>query len=171
MKKAKKSKVNKEPTISDVMGAVQTLSGTVQNLSGKFDNLEGTVQKLSGKFDNLSGTVQKQGNKIDGLSSRFDNLEGTVNKLTGKVGNLEGNIQDLTEAVQTGFAKVEVVLDRHDGLLKTLVVGQDGLRESIHILDQRVGKTQNRIEDVVDENQDSLLKYGRRITVLEKARA
>ena len=87
-------------------------------------------------------------------------------------------MQDLTEAVQTGFAKVEERFDtiegtikRHDGLLTALVEGQDELRESVHVLDQRVNKTQNRIEDVVDEHHDTLLGHSRRIAILEKARA
>lgn len=81
----------------------------------------------------------------------------------GAVQDLAGTVQDLTEAVQVGF-------ERHEGILKVLVEGQDDLRESVHLLDQRVSKTQNRIEDVVDEHQDTLVGHGRRITVLEKAR-
>ncbi|MCR4333864.1 MAG: hypothetical protein NUV60_02525 [Patescibacteria group bacterium] len=121
MKKVKKSS-KAEPTISDVMGAVQTLAG-------RFDGLEKTNKTLVGKFDVL-----------------------------------EVSVQDLTEAVQIGF-------ERHEKILKTLVEGQDELRESVHLLDQRVSKTQNRIEDVVDENTATLLNHGRRITILEKARA
>lgn len=94
-----------------------------------------------------------------------------------KSNNYEATIAGVLDAVQTGFAKVEdrfdrleTGFDRHEGILKTLVEGQDHLREDIHILDQRVSKTQNRIEDVVDEHQDSLREYGRRITLLERAK-
>ncbi|MFA6414607.1 MAG: hypothetical protein WC217_00860 [Candidatus Paceibacterota bacterium] len=73
-------------------------------------------------------------------------------------------VQDLTEAVQVGF-------ERHEKILKTLVEGQEQLRESVNILDQRVSKTQNRIEDVLDENRDSILGHERRIRHLERARA
>lgn len=103
-------------------------------------------------------------------------------KAEATISDVMGAVHELTEAVQVGFAKVEdrfggvggrldgveTVLGRHEKILKTLVEGQDHLREDIHILDQRVSKTQNRIEDVVDENQDSLREYGRRITILEK---
>ena len=97
----------------------------------------------------------------------------------------EPTISDVLKAVQAGFEKVEekfegveskldgveTVLGRHEKILKTLVEGQGHLREDVHILDQRVSKTQNRIEDVVDEHQDSLREYGRRITVLERAKS
>ena len=73
-------------------------------------------------------------------------------------------VQDLTEAVQVGF-------ERHEKILKTLVEGQEQLRQGVNILDQRVSKTQNRIEDVVDENRDSILNHERRIRHLEKERA
>ncbi len=115
MKKAKKSKVSKEPTITDVMGAVQDLTEAVQTGFSKVEERFGGVE---------------------------DRLDG-----------------------------VETALGRHEKILKTLVEGQDHLREDIHILDQRMSKTQNRIEDVVDENQDSLREYGRRIAILEKAKA
>ena len=94
------------------------------------------------------------------------------------MGEVETTLSEVLEAVQTGFAKVEdrlgtaeTVLISHGKLLKTLVEGQDQIREDIHILDQRVSKTQSRVEDVVDEHQDTLLDHGRRIVVLEKTRA
>jgi hypothetical protein len=40
--------------------------------------------------------------------------------------------------------------------------------ERVNIIDQRLSKTQNRIEDVVDENHDSIFDHERRITILEK---
>lgn len=97
----------------------------------------------------------------------------------------EPTLSDVLEAVQTGFAKVEARLDHHEDLLsqhgkqllqqssvlKTLVAGQDNLLERVNVLDQRVSKTQHRVEDVVDEHGTTLLDYGRRITTLEKARA
>lgn len=93
-----------------------------------------------------------------------------MSKAEPTISDVMGAVHDLTEAVQTGFAKVETVLDRHEDILKTLVDGQDQLRGSVNILDQRMSKTQNRIEDVVDENHRTLLEHGRRITILEKAR-
>ncbi|MEK7086508.1 MAG: hypothetical protein AAB951_01835 [Patescibacteria group bacterium] len=93
-----------------------------------------------------------------------------------KSGELEPTISDVFDAVQAGFVRVETVLDRHEELLaqhgkilKTLVAGQDNLTERVNIIDQRLSKTQSRIEDVVDENQDSIFDHERRISVLEKA--
>ncbi len=50
--------------------------------------------------------------------------------------NVMGAVQDLIEAVQTGFAKVEErfdkidgTIERHESLLSSLVEGQDQLRE------------------------------------------
>ncbi len=91
-----------------------------------------------------------------------------------KLDELEPTLSDVLEAVQTGF-------ERHEKILKTLVEGQDQLRGSVNILDQRVTKTQNRVEDiadllddmthVTDKNKVSLLDHERRIRHLERARA
>jgi hypothetical protein len=94
----------------------------------------------------------------------------------------EPTVSDVLEAVQTGFARLEAGFDRHEGILTelqtglarhekilhTLVAGQDNLMERVNIIDQRLSKTQNRIEDVVDENHDSIFDHERRITILEK---
>ena len=97
-------------------------------------------------------------------------------------------VQDLTEAVQTGFAKVEKrfnmledVVERQGSLLGSLVDGQNNLRERVSILDQRMSKTQNRVEDIADSLGDitrvadrdrvSTIDHERRIRHLEKARA
>ena len=90
-------------------------------------------------------------------------------------------IQDLTEAVQAGFARHEEILGHHDKLLNTLVTGQENLTERINVVDQRLSATQNRVEDVaemledmtevVDENRDVLFKHEERITILEKIAA
>ncbi|MCR4276347.1 MAG: hypothetical protein NUV90_03110 [Candidatus Parcubacteria bacterium] len=118
MKKAKKSKVTKEPTISEVMGAVQDLTGAVQTGFAK-------------------------------VEKRFNKIEDTV--------------------------------ERHESLLISLVDGQNQLRERVSILDQRVSKTQNRVEDIADSLGDitrvadrdrvSTIDHERRIRHLEKTRA
>ncbi len=104
------------------------------------------------------------------------------------VAEVMGAVQDLTEAVQTGFAKVEKrfnmledVVERQGSLLGSLVDGQNNLRERVSILDQRMSKTQNRVEDIADSLGDitrvadrdrvSTIDHERRIRHLEKARA
>lgn len=83
-------------------------------------------------------------------------------KEISKSSEFEPTLSDVLEAVQTGF-------ERHEKILKTLVEGQGQLRESVNLLDKRVSKTQNRVEDVVDENQETLVDHNRRISILEKA--
>ena len=51
--------------------------------------------------------------------------------------------------------------------LKTLVAGQDNLTERVNY-DQRLSRHVCRIEDVVDENQDSIFDHERRISVLKE---
>ena len=104
------------------------------------------------------------------------------------IAEVVGAVQDLTEAVQTGFAKVEKrfntledAVERHGSLLVSLVDGQNNLRERVSILDQRMSKTQNRVEDIADSLGDitrvadrdrvSTIDHERRIRHLEKARA
>ena len=109
-------------------------------------------------------------------------------KKVKKKNEYEATISDVLEAVQTGFAKVderfdkiEGTIERHESLLSSLVNGQDQLRDSINILDHRVSKTQNRVEDIADSLGDitrvadkdrvSTLDHERRIRHLEKAQA
>ena len=87
--------------------------------------------------------------------------EPTIKEVMGAVKNLAVSVQDLTEAVQTGFGKmeerfekVEKQLVRHENILVTLHTGQENLRELVNertnALDQRISNTQHRVEDVVD---------------------
>ncbi len=105
----------------------------------------------------------KKANKSKTSEPTISDAVNAVQKLSGKFDNLSGAVQDLTEAVQVGF-------ERHEKVLKALVEGQEQLRESVGILDQRVSKTQSRIEDVVDENRDAVLNHERRIRHLERTR-
>lgn len=83
--------------------------------------------------------------------------------------------------MQSGFARVETVLDRHENIIQTLVAGQENLIERVNGIDQRLTTTQSRVEDVaemlenmtevVDENRDKLFKHEARIGILEKAAA
>lgn len=123
--------------------------------------------------------------KVSKKEPTITDVMGVVNTLAGSVDTLAVSVQDLTEAVQAGFAKVEkrlggaeekldsveATLGRHGKLLNNLVEGQDHLRQDIATLDQRVSKTQSRIEDVVDEMQPAIVNHERRLTRLEKAPA
>ncbi len=105
-------------------------------------------------------------------------------------------IQDLTEAVQTGFARTEQILDRHEEILNkhgkilsqhgkilgqhgemlgqhgrilgTLHAGQELLNQRVGDVERRLGKTQNRIEDIADMLEGN---YEPRLRHLEKVRA
>jgi predicted nuclease with TOPRIM domain len=70
MKEEKKSG-ELEPTISDVLGAVQ-------KLTGRFDTLEASNQKLSGRFDTLEASNQKLAGRFDTLEDKFDSLKETT---------------------------------------------------------------------------------------------
>ena len=84
----------------------------------------------------------------------------------------EPTITDVLEAMQVGFA-------RQDQMFASLAEGQDHLREDVKDINQRLTKTQMRVEDVaemledmtevVDENRDLIFEHGERITVLERA--
>ncbi len=105
-------------------------------------------------------------------------------------------IQDLTGAVQAGFARTEQILDRHEQILNqhgkvldrhgkildrhgkilnqhgqilgTLHKGQELLSERIGDVEHRLGKTQNRIEDIADMLEGN---YEPRLRHLEKTSA
>ena len=78
-----------------------------------------------------------------------------------------GAVQDLTEAVQTGFAHHEDILNRHDKALNALHEGQENIKEQLNDVDRRLINTQNRVEDIADTLE---LDHERRIHRLEKAR-
>jgi hypothetical protein len=73
-------------------------------------------------------------------------------------------VQSLAETVQTGF-------ERHEHLLTTLVEGQQNLREILNArvgdVEQRLVKTQNRVEDIAEMLEDN---YEPRLKHLEEAR-
>ena len=76
------------------------------------------------------------------------------NEYEPTIKDVMASIQDLTEAVQTGFERVEKGHDRHEGILTTLVEGQQNLRELLNertsAINTRLDKTQSRVEDIVD---------------------
>lgn len=88
-----------------------------------------------------------------------------VQKFSGRFDTLEGSAQDLTEAVQTGFAKVEKRFDQVD--------------ERFNRLERRTGSLENSVEEMketldgvaraVDKDAVTVLNYGHRIRHLGKA--
>lgn len=150
MKEEKKSG-ELEPTISDVLGAVQ-------KLADRFDTLETSSQKLTGRFDVLEVSVQ---DLTEAVQTGFAKVEERLDRIEGVAGQHDG------------------LLVRHEKLLTALVAGQENLTERVNGIDQKLTATQGRVEDVaemlesmtevVDENRDMLFKHEGRIAILEKA--
>lgn len=80
--------------------------------------------------------------------------EPTITDVMGVVNGLAVSVQDLTEAVQTGFQKMEERFEKNDSAHVSLFEGQrqtiELLNERTTVIDKRVSKVQNRVEDVVN---------------------
>ena len=92
-----------------------------------------------------------------------------------------GSVQDLTEAVQAGFERLETGSDRHEQILKTLHEGQENFRGQLKDFGTSLTNTQNRVEDVADmvesltqvsdKDHMSIVDHEHRILHLEKSPA
>ncbi len=104
-----------------------------------------------------------------------------VKKSTGNeptITDVMASLQDLTEAVQSGFAKHEARFDRHEKILAALHEGQNNLTERVGDMDRRLIATQSRVEDiadmfesttdVVDESRDQIFDHEIRLKRLEE---
>lgn len=87
-------------------------------------------------------------------AKKSDGVEPTIKDVMGAV-------QDLTEAVQIGFEKVEDRFAQHKGILTTLHEDQEQLRELLNertsALDKRISDTQNRVENIADMLEETTL--------------
>lgn len=104
--------------------------------------------------------------------------EPTITDVMGVVQNLSVSVQDLTEAVQAGFEKVENKLARHEGILTALHEGQGNLTEKVEDVRRRVVNLEHGIEDMRESLADitgaeekdakATLNHEHRISHLEK---
>ena len=82
MKGAKKSKMIKEPTLTNVMSAVQDLTEAVQV----------GFAKVEDRFDDV-----EQG--LDGVENRLGSVEYRMTALENRTGSLEDGVEDIKETL------------------------------------------------------------------------
>lgn len=98
----------------------------------------------------------------------------SINKSNG----YEPTLLDVLEAVQGGFARLEKEYDRHEGILTTLVAGQQNIAEQVGDIQRRVINLEHSVEDVKEsliditnaEEKDATatINHEQRISHLEK---
>jgi peptidoglycan hydrolase CwlO-like protein len=99
MKKAKKLKANKEPTLTSVMGAVQELTEAVQTGFAKVDD----------KFDNVD--------------MQFDEVKYRITALEKRTGSLENSVEDMKDTlngVARAVDKDALVIMNHERRIRHL---------------------------------------------------
>lgn len=94
MKRAKKSKTSKEPTISDVMGAVQDLAEVMQT---GFEKVEDRFGDLELRMDVADAGFSGMNERMDGIDARLGDVQRKLAKVENKVEDIQ---DDLTSALQ-----------------------------------------------------------------------
>lgn len=93
MKSVKKSKMTKEPTVSDVMGAVQDLTEAMQ---AGFTKVE---ERINDEFGQVGGRFERIERSIRTFHAGQENLAETINDTHRRVVNLEHRVEDVRETL------------------------------------------------------------------------
>lgn len=97
-KSAKKSKENKEPTLTDVMGSLQDLTGAVQTgfakVEERFEMNEERLRHIEQRIDTRSKSTN---DRIDNIDARLGVLQRGQVKIESHIGDIQ---DDLASALQ-----------------------------------------------------------------------
>ena len=71
----------REPTLRDVLGAVNELRGEMGEVRIGLGDVRGRLDRVDGRLDGLTGEVAEQGHRLDRVDGRLDRLAGEVETL------------------------------------------------------------------------------------------
>ena len=97
-----------EPTLRDVLGAVNELRGEVGEVRISLGDVRGRLGRVDGRLDGLSDEVAEQGRRLDRVDGRLDGLTGEVGEVRiglgdvrGRLDRVDGRLDGLTGEVET----------------------------------------------------------------------
>ena len=93
MKKVKKFKASKEPTLTNVMSAVQDLTEAMQTGFAKVE------ERMDDEFGQVSGRFEKIERGIRSLQAGQDNLTERVGDVHRRAVNLEHRVEDIRDTL------------------------------------------------------------------------
>ena len=110
----------REPTLRDVLGAVNELRGEMGEVRIGLGDVRGRLDRVDGRLDGLTGEVAEQGRRLDALTGkvteqghRLDRVDGRLDGLTGEVKTLGRETRELrTELPAQVVAGVLVGFER-----------------------------------------------------------
>ena len=92
----------REPTLRDVLGAVNELRGEMGEVRIGLGDVRGRLDRVDGRLDGLTGEVAEQGRRLDALTGkvteqghRLDRVDGRLDGLTGEVKTLGRETREL----------------------------------------------------------------------------
>jgi chromosome segregation ATPase len=115
-----------EPTLRDILDAVNGLGTEVAGLKTRFDGLEKRFDVLETRFDGLE-------KRFDGLETRFDGLEKRIDGLEAEVGHLRTEVAALTALSHEQFAHTT-------GEISALKAEGAEVRKQLEVLDRRTSE-------------------------------
>lgn len=141
----------KEPSISDVLTGIESLSN-------KFDTLSVRVEGLSNKFDYLSGRIDGLSGQVNTLTGRVDSLSDRVNILTGRVNTLTKRVDSLTGRVNTLSGRMDTLSERLDDTLMAVNEFSTDTEKRFKRIDKRLNKIEATMvtKDYLDKKLGSL---------------
>jgi chromosome segregation ATPase len=148
-----------EPSLREVLGAIQangeivqgvakevrTLAGNVSSLTGDVGSLRGDVSSLTGDVGSLRGDVGSLTGDVESLAGNFGALAGNFGSLAGDVGSLAGNfgllagevgslagdVAALKESVRVLGERLDIQSRKHDDLRVAVMARIDRLQDAM----------------------------------------
>ena len=149
-----------EPTLRDVLNAVNGLGTKVGSLETKVDSLGSKVDSLETKVDSVETRVGSLETKVDSVETRLGSLETKVDSVEAKVDSVETKVVSLE-------AKVDSVETKVDSLKADIYeVAEETAKHiisAISVAKEELGGRFTRVEDGLTETRSgvaSLRKMG-----------
>jgi chromosome segregation ATPase len=156
-----------EPTLREILNAVNGLGTRIDGLESRFDRFEVRVDGLESRFDGLESRFDRFEVRLDGLESRFDRFEVRVDGLESRFDRLEdrmvvveNGIKDLTTFAREQFAHTTTEIARLRAADEEHVARFERIDAMLD--QQRLVNEEHRARfDGIDERLDELIRLGK----------